>query len=287
MSTRFVKIGAIFLILFVAAGSFFLKTSKKQGEPGKNPEISQKTEAVTDNNLDTDRDGLKDWQETLLKTDANNPDTDGDGTNDGDETKNGRDPKKIPPDSASFDSISEIVANFKAISEKVVPQSTLPSQPTTPVPVKVPDNDLKPLHDYGNTLGQLIKSADLDTKSEEKVVFSRITGQNTPTSKDFDNLSALASAYDSLAAQIKAVSAPESAKTINNSLIIGYENLSDGLKTLASHKTSLAIPGSAFEEYNKQALSLGRALIDTIFFFKNNGITFTSNEPGSIFSSPI
>ncbi|GEM_PF-426279 len=41
---------------------------------------------------DTDGDGLKDWEETLWKTDPLNPDTDGDGTPDGLEIKQGRNP---------------------------------------------------------------------------------------------------------------------------------------------------------------------------------------------------
>lgn len=44
--------------------------------------------------LDSDKDGLKDWEEALWKTDPKNPDTDGDGTPDGDEVNLGRDPLK-------------------------------------------------------------------------------------------------------------------------------------------------------------------------------------------------
>lgn len=42
--------------------------------------------------LDTDGDGLRDWEESLWGTDLNNPDTDGDGTPDGEEVRLGRDP---------------------------------------------------------------------------------------------------------------------------------------------------------------------------------------------------
>lgn len=46
---------------------------------------------------DSDADGLKDWEESLWKTDKNNPDTDGDGTLDGDEVKLSRNPAKAGP----------------------------------------------------------------------------------------------------------------------------------------------------------------------------------------------
>jgi hypothetical protein len=44
--------------------------------------------------VDSDHDGLPDWQEALYGTDPKNPDTDGDGTPDGEEIKEGRDPLK-------------------------------------------------------------------------------------------------------------------------------------------------------------------------------------------------
>lgn len=44
--------------------------------------------------VDTDQDGLLDWEETLWKTNPKNPDTDGDGATDGEEIKLNRDPLK-------------------------------------------------------------------------------------------------------------------------------------------------------------------------------------------------
>lgn len=50
--------------------------------------------------IDTDADGLKDWEEQILGTDVKVKDTDADGTQDNDEVKAGRDPlKKGPNDS--------------------------------------------------------------------------------------------------------------------------------------------------------------------------------------------
>ena len=62
--------------------------------------ISPKTkEEITQNlNLDSDHDGLKDWEEKIYLTTSDNPDTDGDGTSDGEEIKGGRNPLKPGPD---------------------------------------------------------------------------------------------------------------------------------------------------------------------------------------------
>jgi len=58
--------------------------------------------------LDSDNDGLKDWEEILWRTDPNNPDTDGDGTSDGDEVKLNRDPL-IPNTSPAGQTPNDII----------------------------------------------------------------------------------------------------------------------------------------------------------------------------------
>lgn len=47
--------------------------------------------------IDSDKDGLTDWQEEIYKTDPNNPDTDGDGYSDGEEVLSGYDPLAQAP----------------------------------------------------------------------------------------------------------------------------------------------------------------------------------------------
>ncbi len=53
-----------------------------------------------DPNADPDKDGLKNWEEELYKTDKYNPDTDGDGYTDGEEVASGYDPAKPAPNDA-------------------------------------------------------------------------------------------------------------------------------------------------------------------------------------------
>ncbi|MEK9166408.1 MAG: hypothetical protein AAB846_01610 [Patescibacteria group bacterium] len=55
------------------------------------------TTALAIASADTDKDGLKDWEETLWKTDPKSPDTDGDGAPDGEEVRAGRNPSVKGP----------------------------------------------------------------------------------------------------------------------------------------------------------------------------------------------
>lgn len=75
--------------------------------------------------IDTDGDGLSDWEESLWGTDPNNPDTDGDGTNDGDEVAQNRDPNDPSSDDslAVFNSEVEEDNITARVQSKVLPQA--------------------------------------------------------------------------------------------------------------------------------------------------------------------
>jgi hypothetical protein len=84
-------VGLTLLIIFVPDEQ---PTTDNQQQTTNTDEIKQKLATLS---VDSDNDGLKDWEEPLYKTDPQNPDTDGDGTNDGDEIKQNRDPLKKGP----------------------------------------------------------------------------------------------------------------------------------------------------------------------------------------------
>lgn len=93
---------SLILVSFLIVGGF-IWAAKKLNNPQK---ISfKKTNGLNSTNnqsqIDSDNDGLFDWQEQLFGTDKHNPDTDNDGTKDGDEIKQNRDPLKPGPDDKS------------------------------------------------------------------------------------------------------------------------------------------------------------------------------------------
>jgi hypothetical protein len=71
--------------------------------------------AVSD--IDSDDDGLKDWEERLWRTDSKNPDTDGDGTSDGNEVATSRDPAVAGPNDSTKEVVLSRNRGIKAITE--------------------------------------------------------------------------------------------------------------------------------------------------------------------------
>jgi len=118
------KFSYILLSIIIAVGIIYgfswLKDSKKNTEELTNIQVQTKVEEFMA--LDTDGDGMKDWEEALWKTDPNKTDTDGDGTSDSEEINLNRDPLKqnINPDGqTSSDKISEeIIASNKKVQEE-------------------------------------------------------------------------------------------------------------------------------------------------------------------------
>ena len=99
------KVIVVLLLLFFGTAMAFLVT-KYSSAFSKIPNnkavyqrpLDQLAAAAAVAAVDTDQDGLKDWEEALWKTDAKNTDSDKDGLSDGDEVKTGRNPAKAGPD---------------------------------------------------------------------------------------------------------------------------------------------------------------------------------------------
>ena len=91
------RVVLLFIAILVVAISIFLIINREGGEEIFEKDVVYQDKGIAvllkvDPELDTDGDGLKDWQEALWQTDKNNTDTDGDGTSDGQEVGEGRNP---------------------------------------------------------------------------------------------------------------------------------------------------------------------------------------------------
>ena len=88
----FVLVPAVTLITVIG-----LSVYNAQETTAGESEVDVLAQAISEGNerfreIDTDNDGLKDWEEFLYQTDETNPDTDGDGSSDGNEVARGFDP---------------------------------------------------------------------------------------------------------------------------------------------------------------------------------------------------
>lgn len=107
----------VVLSVGLVGGLFYLYTRNDAppATPGASlaarPETHLATAATT---LDTDKDGLADWEEVLWKTSPTNPDTDGDGLGDGDEVAENRDPTVAGPGNLGVQRASTTLDSYGA-----------------------------------------------------------------------------------------------------------------------------------------------------------------------------
>ncbi|OHA47783.1 MAG: hypothetical protein A2541_00740 [Candidatus Taylorbacteria bacterium RIFOXYD2_FULL_36_9] len=113
----------IMLSIILALGIIYLFSFLKEKQiEQKTLSVETKTKIQEFMAIDSDGDGMKDWEEALWKTDPKKMDTDNDGTNDGEEIRLNRDPLKQNINLANqtpSDKISEevIAADKKAQTE--------------------------------------------------------------------------------------------------------------------------------------------------------------------------
>ncbi len=93
------KAGLIFavLVFFLLLLAWIYGRSFIPKPPPEYLGVAMPKETASAIHLDSDNDGLKDWEETMYRTDPKNPDTDGDTTPDGDEIAKNRNPLKKGP----------------------------------------------------------------------------------------------------------------------------------------------------------------------------------------------
>ncbi len=121
-SKRFLVALALAIMIILIAVAFNYRGSKTGNPDNLVADINATTSIDSLNNIDSDQDGLPDWQEVLYGTDPHKADTDGDGTPDGEEIKLNRDPLKAntaPKGQEPNDKISpDLIANEQKISEE-------------------------------------------------------------------------------------------------------------------------------------------------------------------------
>ena len=180
------------------------------------------------NDLDTDGDGLKDWQEALWGTDKNDKDSDRDGVKDGEEIEKGRDPKIAGPDDSLEKTRGISAASVTSFSENL---STDPDNLSTSVS-----------HDLFAKFMSLHTTGGLDNASQEDLINSVITnidpGSIPPrfTVSDVvivDTNSASLKAYaNGLAKIVITLQASAGPSSNNDSVISAYASALEKIKQL-------------------------------------------------------
>jgi len=304
-------ISSLILAILLVGGAWYLSADanpsalKVAGERKANPAISD---------IDTDNDGLKDWEERLWKTDSNDTDSDGDGTTDGEEVLVNRDPAVAGPND-SLDQVAlsknrgiKAIAEDKSLNvsesigrsifssylssktngesqsdqlaalEVLLAEKLPPAQNYTLADLNISSANTKEAYKlYGNALATALQSGETQTESE-LTIFARAVEK-----KDAEELAKLDGVIDNLQKMTVgalAVPVPKASSASHLDLILSLEAVKYDLEGMKLVFTDPALAFLALNSYQGNAEKLLIVLQTIRAEIQASGATFGSTEAG-------
>lgn len=316
--TIIVAVAIIFIIALLISGFIWFSP--------KTTYTSQVDESIAQSKIlavDTDADGLKDWEEQLWKTDPKNPDSDSDGTPDGEEIKLGRDPLKPGPDDKLDPDIvtnkinpeieSDLTETDKFSRElfvKIVAAGQSDTPPTeadyqnflnttiqkeveaqkihniTPIDLKIDSNEsTEKIKAYGNTITDILTKKPPQKLEYEIAIVDRAQTNNDPD--ELKKLEPLIAEYKRIENDLLRVVVPKSAIPNHLSLVNATINMAwsiTGLKYILSDPLK-ALPG--ISAYPDNADNFQNAIRNFKSYFESQNIIFKPADSGYGFFDTI
>lgn len=306
------KIKALIIIVAGIFFAYFISTwniaSWFRSESTTTLSLEAQTLGTIESDLDTDRDGLKDWQELLWGTNKDDADTDKDGTRDGQEIESGRDPGVAGPDdmlsktrgiseasvasfsagvSADPDNISQSVsrdlfAKFMSLQSSGNLNDETQEEIVSSVINEIDPGSIPPRYSLGDVSITETSKASLRVYGNEvaKAVFSlsqKVTGNSS-------NDQALAS-YDGVIQTLKGIKVPSSLGLTHLQVLNNFNASYQMLVLLEAYEADPVKGLVALKSLQTNALN-GVELFKAIALeMQNNDIIFDKTEAGYIWNN--
>jgi len=274
--TKLTKILVGSLVILILGYLFFsLAQLIIQPDSPEQQKIKSDLEIADSQNLDSDNDGLLDWEEVLWGTDPKNPDTNGNGILDG-----------IESDLKSNNlqnvlTLEQLISVDKNLLQLVPKKNeTLTENDAT----LLNPNNKNLLREYGNQLGSIL-NGHFQTNSNESFVFKELIASSTPES--FDQIKLIGQNYKNLSEKIKSLTPPAELTVLTTGLSANYLTQSISILEIASFKNRGSVPVEIFLKHNENVIATGKNLLGLLNFFKENRIVFQPGESGVIFNLPF
>jgi len=270
---------------------------------------------------DSDKDGLKDWEETLWKTDPSNPDSDSDSTSDGEEIKSGRDPlKKGPNDKLSQEDIQkkvvattteedltetdkfarEFFATYlssqqsgepidQADYEKLLQEYLAEAQNKSDVrfygasDFTVSTNETRDsIKRYGNDLANIFLKKQGEMNLEnEVVIIDRYTKNNDP--KELEKLKPLEEKYQKIETGLSEMNVPRSALILHIELINAISATKEGILAMQAVVTDPLRAIAGLNSYPDASGNIVPALrLVKKYLLDEKGVVFAQGDDGYV-----
>ena len=260
---------------------------------------------------DTDKDGLRDWEEELWGTEKDNPDTDGDGTSDGEEVILNRDPLFAGPDDSlstfrfsgttSANSgpktntqnfaetlFAQLIQSDSGISAEALSQQLLDDIDTIPPRANYSLSSLSILYNYttsdartyGNALGSMLIANAPGTTENELVLLERFITSKNET--DRQAIQENINSYNANKTALLQLSVPNDIAQDHLEAILGFDSVAEDLTYILNVHTDPISVIPYLNRYTEDAFLLTGGL-QGISTWLQSVTSFTEGEPGYTF----
>lgn len=305
------KIGFLAICAFLVVGAIIVQKYNffKQIIPASptivlNPiDVVEEPQNVNVSGMDTDGDGLPDWQEIISGTDIKNADTDGDGTPDGKEIELGRDPLVKGPNDQNNTKATTTDEKAKTISQSVA-RNLFANAVYLSNTGSVNEENKAALVD--NLVSGIQNSFTYNQYDAQKLLL--ITNENEETYKFYSSSFAtlqismllrmqkevnkpdftignLSPIYKNQAETLFALRVPKELFDIHLQIVNNYSKAAAVFEAISKEKEDpLKLP-FAIKVYQDIMLEQPFLIRKVAQFVKDNGIIFTSNEVGGYWNA--
>ncbi len=311
----------------VAFGIFFV--AYKLQQDSQKPLTSKGIEAISieQSNVDlvaeqdTDKDGLKDWEEVLWRTDPQKADTDSDGTADGKEVELERNPTvKGPNDKIADNPFAQNQDGAKAEpltatdrfardlftqymtakqanggipltsnEQKEIALDMLDKSDTILVKAEYDRTDLilakdsspETIRAYGNDLGRIIKTYSISARDEGIILSDSVKAEDPDLLKELDPI---IKAYQNLLNNFLKTKVPTNASFIHLALVNSFSDILSTVKGMQNIYEDPLVTLQAAGHFPDARGSMLIALQRVNTYFRENSVIFTEGETGYLFS---
>lgn len=309
------KLILVFTSLFLAVGVVWLvsaKSTPKQKTPSKLTVSNQKIEAV-----DTDLDGIEDWQEVLAGTDPKDPNSKP--TKDQLVQKSGENSvsiESLAPTSKIFETFANIYKNqnspttddtmidlsdkktqelFTQQSAEEVAKLSKKLNPYSRVDVVI--SNTATIRNYVNEVASILQK-NFPTGSSgasDENEFTIITGLVEKLKKQnqgmtlvefgeaFSKIAPFQVRYVNAVTELKKVPTPNDALIVHVGILNSFANTSLALQSIMAYKNDPIIGSAGIKLYSNEILSGANILADIKELIEINKIVFILDEPGHAF----
>ncbi|MDO8555408.1 MAG: hypothetical protein Q7R75_02485 [bacterium] len=276
----------------------------------------------TDENTDSDNDGLKDWEETLWKTDPRKADTDGDGTPDGQEIKENRNPLVKGPNDSLLETVLPLAGSENQNQEQQTLTDILGKEIiSTALTAKTQSGQPLSESQKSKIMSSFVFSLDTLSKNDSAVYESKdvhlVPAGNPEKTKAYGNdiaaiikkyfdpldeseldvlqnalknqdeaklkkLENLSAAYENSSKEISNIDVPYEFLENHLAVINSFHQISVELKNMQKVFSDPALGLVAIKQYKESSQKAYEALKGINNYFTKNGIVFDKKESGSL-----